>query len=41
MNNTLYKNLTLARLILAVLLKRKAGIFQLVNLQNNKTYVGS
>jgi group I intron endonuclease len=41
MNNTLHKNLTLARLILAVLLKRKAGIYQLVNLQNNKTYVGS
>ena len=31
----------MARLILAPQIKRKAGIYQLVNLKNNKTYIGS
>jgi hypothetical protein len=43
MKNTknLYKNLVQARSTLAIQIKKKAGIYQLVNLKNNKTYIGS
>jgi len=43
MKNTknLYKNLVQARSTLALQIKKKAGIYQLVNLKNNKTYIGS
>ena len=41
MNNTLYKNLHLAKEELKINIKNKTGIYQLVNLINGKTYVGS
>jgi group I intron endonuclease len=41
MNNTLYKNLLLAKEYLNLKIKNKTGIYQLVNLINGKTYVGS
>src|SRR6266852_3397853 len=43
MKNTtnLYKNLVQARSTLDLQIKKKAGIYQLVNLKNNKTYIGS
>jgi len=41
MKNKLYKNLKIARLILAPQIKNKTGIYQLINLKNNKTYIGS
>jgi GIY-YIG catalytic domain len=41
MNNTLYKNLLLAKENLKLNIKNKTGIYQLVNLINGKTYVGS
>lgn len=42
MTNKLYKNLELARIELKTHIYKKAGIYQLVNLEDaNKTYVGS
>jgi group I intron endonuclease len=41
MKNNFYKNLVQARSTLALQIKNKAGIYQLVNLINNKTYIGS
>lgn len=41
MTKNLYKNLVQARSTLALQIKNKAGIYQLVNLKNNKTYIGS
>ena len=41
MNNTLYKNLLLAKGNLNLNIKNKTGIYQLVNIINGKTYVGS
>lgn len=41
MTNKLYTNLEKARLELKPSIKNKAGIYQLVNLKNGKTYVGS
>src|SRR6267378_1101156 len=41
MKNKLYKNLRTGRLQLAVQLKTKAGVYQLINLINKKIYIGS
>lgn len=41
MEKILYKNLYLAKEELKSLLKNKAGIYQLVNTINNKSYIGS
>ena len=41
MTNKLYPELEKARLELKPYIKNKAGIYQLVNLKNGKTYVGS
>ena len=41
MNNKLYKNLLLAKEELNSIIENKVGVYQLVNLINGKTYVGS
>lgn len=41
MKNTIYKDLQLAREKLKPVLKNKSGIYQLINLFNGKSYVGS
>jgi len=41
MKNILYKNLSLAKENLKLSIKNKTGIYQLVNLINGKSYVGS
>jgi hypothetical protein len=41
MKNTLYKNLLLTKEFFKINFKNKTGIYQLVNLINGKTYVGS
>ena len=39
--NKLIKNLSNAKLILKPFIQNKAGIYKLVNLKNNKFYIGS
>ena len=41
MTNILYENLNLERMVLKPYIKNKAGIYELVNLKNGKTYIGS
>ena len=41
MINKEYKNLKLARELLKLELKNKAGVYKLINLNNGKSYVGS
>jgi GIY-YIG catalytic domain/NUMOD1 domain len=41
MINKLFKNLNLAKKLLSSKLNKQAGIYKLINLKNNKSYVGS